>query len=451
MSKIVVVGANHAGTAAINTIIDNYEGNEVVAFEANSNISFLGCGMALWIGGQISKPDGLFYQTREEFEAKGVSFHTECGVDRIDYDAKKVYGTDKDGNEVVEDYDKLILATGSLPIIPRFEGGDLENIQQVKLFQNAVDVVEKLKDPAIQRVAVVGAGYIGVELAEAFQRHGRQVTLIDMAPTCMSTNFDPEFSELMAKNMADNGIDLRFGEGVQRFEGENGKVTKLVTDKNSYDVDMVCVCIGFRPNTSLVEGAGIETLPNGAILVDHTQKTTRDDVYAVGDCASIFNNSDSGKPGYIALATNAVRSGIIAGHNICGTTVEGPGVQGSSAICIFGYKMAATGQSAVAAERNGYDVAVSDYVGIQKAAFVEEENPEVKIRLVYDKTTRKLLGAQMASTYDMSAGIHMYSLAIQEGLTVDKLALLDIFFLPHFNEPYNYYTMAAYQAMLADK
>ena len=135
MSKIVVVGANHAGTATINTILDNYAGNEVVAFDANSNISFLGCGMALWIGNQISGPDGLFYQTKEQFEAKGATIHMECPVDRIDFENKVVYATDKDGTEYAESYDKLVLATGSLPIIPRFEGGDLENIQQVKLFQ----------------------------------------------------------------------------------------------------------------------------------------------------------------------------------------------------------------------------------------------------------------------------------------------------------------------------
>ena len=154
MSKIVVIGANHAGTAAINTILDNYEGNEVVAFDANSNISFLGCGMALWIGNQISGPDGLFYQTKEQFEEKGATIHMETPVDRIDYDAKVVYATGKDGTTYAEPYDKLVLATGSLPIIPRFEGGDLENIQQVKLFQNAQEVVDKLKSPDIKTVAV---------------------------------------------------------------------------------------------------------------------------------------------------------------------------------------------------------------------------------------------------------------------------------------------------------
>ena len=197
MSRIVIVGANHAGTAAANTILDNYPENEVVIFDQNSNISFLGCGMALWIGGQISKPDGLFYQTKEGFEAKGATVHMETRVESIDYYAHVVHAVAADGTAIDQPYDKLILATGSEPIIPPVEGMDLQNIQRVKLFQQAEEVVRKLQDPAIRRVAVVGAGYIGVELAEAFRRNGRDVTLIDMMDTCVAGNFDPEFSALM--------------------------------------------------------------------------------------------------------------------------------------------------------------------------------------------------------------------------------------------------------------
>ena len=446
MAKIVVVGANHAGTACINTILDNYEGNEVVAFDANSNISFLGCGMALWIGKQISGPDGLFYQTKEQFEAKGATVHMETPVEKIDFDNKVVYATGKDGTKYEESYDKLVLSTGSLPIIPRFEGGDLENIQQVKLFQDAQEVIDKLEDASIKRVAVVGAGYIGVELAEAFKRNGRETLLVDMAPTCMANNFDPEFSEMMAKNLADNGVECHFGEGVDHFEGKDGKVTTLVTNKGSYPVDMICVCIGFRPNNALFADGQLDLFTNGAVLVDHHQKTSRDDVYAVGDCSTIFNNSLGGDPGYIALASNAVRSGIVAGHNICGTEIENPGVQGASGICIFDLKMVSCGLTENAAKRFGVDVLTTSVTDTQKAGFIEHDNPDATIKIVYDKKTRAILGAQIASTYDMSGTIHMFSLAVQKGVTIDELKLLDIFFLPHFNAPYNYITVAALKA-----
>ena len=175
MSKIIVVGANHAGTACINTILDNYPNqNEVVVYDKNSNISFLGCGMALWIGKQISGGDGLFYSNAETLTKKGAKVYMEHEVLNVDHANKKVRVKNlKTGEEFEDRFDKVVLATGSRPIIPQVPGVDLQNVQLVKLYQNAKEVIEKLKSPEIKKVAVVGAGYIGVELAEAFERCGR--------------------------------------------------------------------------------------------------------------------------------------------------------------------------------------------------------------------------------------------------------------------------------------
>ena len=443
MSKIVVVGANHAGTCAINTITGFNEGDEVVVFDQNSNISFLGCGMALWIGGQISKPDGLFYSNKEKLESQGAKVNMNSKVERIDFDKKFVYATLENGHKVEESYDKLILATGSLPIVPPIPGRDLENVQLVKLFQNAEEVIKKLENPDIKTIAVVGAGYIGVELAEAFERHNKKVIIVDIANTSLSSYYDPEFSALMDKNLSDHGIQLAFGETVKEIKG-NGKVEAIVTDKNEYQCDMVILAIGFRPNTELGKDY-LETMSNGAYIVDETQQTSKKDVYAIGDCATVLFNS-TGEKSYIALATNAVRSGIIAAYNACGKKLETIGVQGSNAISIYDLKLVSTGLSEQKAKQLGMDVLSTSFEDLQKATFIETTNPKVNIKIVYDAKTRVILGAQMASTYDMSMGIHMFSLAIQEKVTIDKLKLLDIFFLPHFNQPYNYITMAALSA-----
>ena len=443
MSKVVVVGANHAGTCAINTITGFNEGDEVVVFDQNSNISFLGCGMALWIGGQISKPDGLFYSNKEKLESQGAKVNMNSKVERIDFDKKFVYATLENGEKVEESYDKLILATGSLPIVPQIPGKDLENVQLVKLFQNAEEVIKKLENPDIKTIAVVGAGYIGVELAEAFERHNKKVIVVDIAKTSLSSYYDPEFSALMDKNLSDHGIKLAFGETVKEIKG-NGKVEAIVTDKNEYQCDMVILAIGFRPNTELGKDY-LETMSNGAYIVDETQQTSKKDVYAIGDCATVLFNS-TGEKSYIALATNAVRSGIIAAYNACGKKLETIGVQGSNAISIYDLKLVSTGLSEQKAKQLGMDVLSTSFEDLQKATFIETTNPKVNIKIVYDAKTRVILGAQMASTYDMSMGIHMLSLAIQEKVTIDKLKLLDIFFLPHFNQPYNYITMAALSA-----
>ena len=411
--------------------------------------------MALWIGKQISGSDGLFYANKELLESKGATVYMNSPVTGIDYDAKTVTAL-VDGKEHVESYEKLILATGSTPILPPIEGAaikegsrefeaTLENLQFVKLFQNAQQVIDKLQDKTqeLNRIAVVGAGYIGVELAEAFQRLGKKVTLIDVVDTCLAAYYDRDLSDMMRKNLEDNGIELAFGETVKAIEGD-GKVERIVTDKASRDVDMVILAVGFRPNTGLGNGK-LETFRNGAFLVNKQQETSLPDVYAVGDCATVFDNSIN-DVNYIALASNALRSGIVAGHNVAGNPVESLGVQGSNGISIFGLNMVSTGLTEEKAKRFGFNPVTTEITDQQKAGFMDHGNYDVTLKIVYDKDSRQVLGAQMASFGDVSMGIHMFSLAIQEKVTIDRLALLDLFFLPHFNQPLSYIAKAAIAA-----
>lgn len=442
--KLVVVGANHAGTAAIRTALSLGKDVEVEVYDRNTNISFLGCGMALWIGEQIAGSEGLFYASKEELESLGAKVHMETEAVSLDPKAHRLEVKDQEGQLKNVAYDKLILATGSLPIIPRVPGADLENVQQVKLFQDAQEVIDKLKNQDIRRVAVVGAGYIGVELAEAFQRHGKEVELIDLADICLSTYYDHPFCEQMQENLTAHGIHCHFGESVEEILGEDGKVSGLRTNKATYECDMVVMCIGFRPNTELGKEV-LKTMKNGAYEVNAYRQTSDPDIYAIGDCAGIYDNATE-QLSYIALATNAVRTGIVAAHNALGNELASIGVQGSNGICIYDLKMVSTGLSYERAQKLGLPVAYTEYEDLQKPAFIQTENPKVKIRIVYRTDNRQIVGAQMASTWDMSMGIHMFSLAIQEKVTIDTLSLTDLFFLPHFNQPYNYITMAAIQA-----
>ena len=440
MARIIVVGSNHGGTAAIDTILDNYKDNEVIVFDKNSNISFLGCGTALMIGKQISGSYGLFYSDKETLEKKGAKVHLEAYVYHIDFYAKKVYVRFKGGKKMEAKYDKLILATGSNPVIPDVEGKNLKNVQRVKTYQDAQDIMHKLKNDYIENVTVVGGGYIGVELAEAFEKHGKKVTLIDRNEKCLSGYYDEDFSEVMEKNLALKGINLALGENLTEVMGF-GKVQRVVTDKNQYRSDMLVLAAGFEPNVELGHGR-IEQFYNGAYIVDRHQETSIKDVYAVGDCATVYDNAIDEK-NHLCFATNAVRSGIVAGHNVCGMPMESEGVQGSNGVSIYDFKMVSTGLTMKRAREKGIEVESTDYIDTQKAGFMEIDNPEVKIKIVYMKESRVVVGAQMASTYDMTMGLHMLSLAIQEKLTIDRLGLLDMFFLPHFNQPYNYIVRAA--------
>jgi len=440
MEKVVLIGANHGGIAFVNTVLDNDQDKEVVVFDRNTNISYLGCGTALWVGKQIESETCLFYSSEEALSEKGAKIHLEAEVKDIDFKAKKVRAIDKGGNEVVESYDKLVLATGSTPIKPDIPGMELKNVHYLKLFQDGRTVKSLMDDPSIRRVAVVGAGYIGVEAAEAVKRCGREALLFDVADTCLPGYYDSWFSQDMDKVLTENGIELHYGEKVKEICG-NEKVERIKTNQGEYPCDLVIMCIGFRPNSGLGKGE-LETAPNGAFVVNLHQETSMPDVYAIGDCATVFSNALQ-KNAYIALATNAVRSGVVAGLNVVGTPIQSGGVQGSNGISIFGYNMVSTGLSVSAAKEAGFETLYTDYEDLQKPGFMESPNASVKIRIVYDKVTRRILGAQMASTYDISMGIHMFSLAIAEQVTIDKLKLLDIFFMPHFNQPYNYITMAA--------
>jgi len=441
MSKIIVIGANHAGTAAINTILDNYKGNEVTVFDANSNISYLGCGTALFIGKQIADTDSLFYSSKETLTGKGADVHMETKVSSIDFDKKVVSADTKDGQKIEKTYDKLILATGSAPIAPKIPGADLEGVHYVKTFQDGLGIDKMLNDPDVKSVAVVGAGYIGVEVAEAVQLRGKTSYLFDVEDGCLNGYFDKEFSEKMDEAMKKGGIKLHYREPITEIRSSDGKkVSSVLTLKGEYPVEMVILAIGFSPRTCLGDGK-LELGKNNAFAVNKNQQTSKPDVYAVGDCATVYNNAKQDKD-YIALATNAVRSGIVAGHNVCGTALESAGVQGSNGICIYDYKMFSTGMTLAAAQKHGVDAMCVDHEDMQKPEFMKSENHPVKIRIVYDKNSRKIVGAQLASYQDVSMGLHLFSLAIAKGFTINELPLLDIFFMPHFNKPFNYITVA---------
>ncbi|MEI6102263.1 MAG: FAD-dependent oxidoreductase, partial [Eubacteriales bacterium] len=353
------------------------------------------------IGGQIDGPDGLFYSDKEKLESLGAQVNMETKVKDVDFEGKTITVQQKDGSEIQESYDKLILASGSWPIIPKIPGVGLKNVQLVKLYQHAADVIEKIKSPDIKNITIVGAGYIGVELAEAFQRNGKNTTLIDVAETCLSSYYDEDFRNLMRKNLEDHGINVVFGEKLTEIRGTE-QVEEVVTEKNTYKADMVVLCIGFAPNTEL-GGGKIERYKNGAYLVNKKQETSVKDVYAIGDCCTVYDNSIEA-PDYIALATNAVRSGIVAAHNVCGTGLESAGVQGSNGICIYDLKMVSSGLTMDNTKNLGIDALATDYEDLQKPEFIRSNNPSVKLRIVYDAKTRVILGAQMASTYDMTMG-----------------------------------------------
>lgn len=439
--KVVVIGCTHAGTAAILNTTALYDDVEITVYERNDNISFLSCGIALHVADVVKDPQGLFYASPEQMADLGVSTKMKHDVLKVDVENKVVEVKNLETDEIFKDtFDKLIVTSGSWPIVPPIKGIKKDNIVLCKNYDHAKAIIEKAKQ--VDKVVVVGAGYIGVELVEAFEILGKEVTLIDAQDRILPKYLDPEFTKPAEKAFKDRGVKLALNQMVSSFEGDQA-VKSVVTDKGSYDADLVVLCIGFAPNTGLLKGQ-IDMLANGAIIIDEYMHTSHPDVFAAGDsCAVIYN--PTGEKAYIPLATNAVRMGTIVAKNLKKDTAKYMGTQGTSGIKIYNHNIASTGLTEVTAKEKGVDFETVLVKENWRPEFMPTFD-EVTFKVVYDKASRVVLGAQIISDTDLTQSINTMSVVIQNKMTVDELAYIDFFFQPHYNKPWNFLNVAGLNA-----
>lgn len=442
--KIIVVGCTHAGTAAVVNLKELHPDSQITIYEKNDNISFLSCGIALNVGKVIEDTKSLFYNSPENLANLGVVTNMKHEVLDIDFDKKVVKVKNLLTEQIFEDnYDKLVLTLGSWPIVPRFEGGELNNIELCKNYDHAITIIEKSKNA--KNVIVIGAGYIGVELVEAFEMQGKNVTLIDAENRIMAKYLDKEFTDIAEKEFSDRGVKLVLGEKVQKFNGENGNVTEVVTEHGTYKGDLVVLCIGFAPNTKIVKEK-LDTLPNGAIIIDEYMRTSREDVFAAGDCCVVRYNP-AGDKRYIPLATNAVRMGTLVAKNIEKPTLKYMGTQGTSGIKIYDQNIASTGLTEEVAK-------ATTSMNVKSVAVIDNYRPEfmptfepATVKLVFDADTRRVIGGQIISKIDLTQYMNTLSVVIQNNITVEELAMTDFFFQPHFNKPWSLLNTVALKAL----
>lgn len=442
--KVVVIGCTHAGTAAVKTILRENPGAEVIVFERNDNISFLSCGIALYVGGVVKDAAGLFYSNPEELQQMGATIKIKHNVKSIDTEAKIVVAEDLvTGKDIEVTYDKLVNTTGSWPIIPPIPGIDSKNILLCKNFEQANVIISHTKDA--KRVVIVGGGYIGIELVEAFRESGKEVILIDGLDRILNKYLDKEFTDILENDLRDRGITLALDQAVVRFEAnENGEVTSVVTAKGEFVTDMVILCVGFRPNNDLLKGK-VDMLPNGAITVDDYMRSSNPDIYAAGDSCAVHYNPNGGQA-YIPLATNAVRMGMLVGKNIAGPKVKYRGTQSTSGLHLFGYNIGSTGVTVGSAGFFGLEVRSVLVKDNYRPEFMPTTE-EVLMQLVYEVDTNRIVGGQVMSKYDITQSANTLSLAIQNKMTIEDLAYVDFFFQPHFDRPWNYLNILAQAAV----
>ncbi|MPM39508.1 NADH oxidase [bioreactor metagenome] len=442
--KVIVIGCTHAGTAAVINIKDKYPESEVVIYEKNDNVSFLSCGIALNVANVVKDTQKLFYNSPENLQTLGIKTNMQHEVLDINFENKSIIVKNLLTSETFEDsYDKLVLTLGSWPIVPNFEGGNLENIVLCKNYDHAKTITSKCSDA--KNVVIIGAGYIGVELAEAFEIQGKNTTLIDAEDRIMAKYLDKEFTDIAEKEFKDKGVNLVLGQKVQKFEGIDSKVSKVVTDKDEFEADLVILCIGFAPSTKLIQGK-LDTLPNGAIIIDEYMQTSEKDVFAAGDCCVVkFNPANDTR--YIPLATNAVRMGTLIGKNLVKPTLKYMGTQGTSGIKIYNQCIASTGMTEEVAKN-------TTNLNIDSVTATDNYRPEfmptyeeATLKLVFDKDSRKVLGGQIVSKIDLTQFANTLSVVIQNEMTIEELAMTDFFFQPHFNKPWSLLNIAALKAL----
>ncbi|MHA8111231.1 FAD-dependent oxidoreductase [Lactobacillaceae bacterium Melli_B4] len=447
--KTIVLGSSHGGYEAVRQILLDAPDTEIQWYEKGDFISFLSCGMELYLEGVVKHVNDVSYAKPGEMRKQGVDVFVQQEITSIDPANHTVHVINhNDGSERDENYDKLIMSPGAVPANLNVKGEDLANIYKMRGRDWAIKLKEKTVDPSVQNVVVIGSGYIGIEAAEVFAKAGMHVSIIEHNQRLLGVYLDQEFTDTLTNEMKAHNVDFYGGQGVAEYKGENGKVTTAVTEKGiEVPADLVVEAAGIRPNTNWLDGV-VDLDDHGLIKTNEYMQTSQPDVYAVGD-ATLVPFAPTGDLARIALATTARRQGRNAALNALGKKHAIVPVSGSSALSVFDYKFASTGIKEGTEKRFGVKTKSTFVKDTFRPPFVPaaDGNAEVWFKLTYDPDTHVVLGAQVMSTQDSTQNINAISLAIQAKMTVEDLAYADFFFQPGFDRPWNIINVAAQQAI----
>ena len=449
-TKVIIVGASHGGHQSILELLSRYGENvDITLFEAGDYVSFMSCGMELYLEDQVTDVNDVRNFRPENFPQPNVHILNNHEVKAIHADQKTVTVTsilDKSTKEY--EYDKLILSSGVKPNSLPVPGTDLENVYLMRGYDWATRIKDKLTDPAIKNVAVIGAGYIGIEAAEAFQKAGKEVTLLDVIDRPLGTYLDPEMTDILTEHLKEKGIKVVTGAKITAFTGEQ-QVAAIQTEDEEIATDLVIQAAGVKANTEWLKGV-VDLDDRGWIVTDEYLQTNLPDVYAVGDATLAYSIPARSKMP-IALATVARREARYVVKHLFEDTPSQPfgGVVGSSALSVFDYHFAASGLNSFTAEKAGVAIRTAYYEDTIRPKYVPEEygNTKVSIQLFFDPMTHQVLGGAVLSTYDVTAQGNVLALAIQQKLTIEDLAEADFFFQPGFDRQWNMINLAAQQAL----
>ena len=428
MARLVVIGGSAAGMAAAAKAKRVNKSLEVVVFERSRYVSYAPCGVPYYIEGLVKSLSSLVYYTAEYFRNKrNIDVRVRHEVQDVDPAAKRVTVKDLDEEKTFEmEYDYLVLATGGKPYIPEKLNSNIKGVFTLRTLEDG----EKIKTASekAKRIGIIGGGYIGLEMTEAFRMRNKEVLLFQRSYP-MRRAVDPEISKDVIEELQRHNVNLHLGESFKDVEDED-KALRIITDKDEYLVDIIILAMGVRPNVDLAKRMGVKLGVTGAIKVNERMETSVKNVYAAGDNVETIHLV-SGKPVYLPFAPAANKMGRVAGDNIAGGNSRFKGVLGTTFTKIFSLHVGRTGLSEWEAKAAGFDAVAVDINHISRSHYFPGKE-RMHIRLIADRKSHRILGGAITGREGVASRVNTLAAALWGGLTVEDLTQLDLGYAPPF-------------------
>ncbi|MDF2977486.1 MAG: flavoprotein oxidoreductase [Actinomycetospora sp.] len=447
MSKrMVVIGGDATGMSAASTALrHSAEGElDVVVLERGHYTSYSACGIPYWISGHVPDGDQLIARTPEQHREAGIDVRMRTEATAIDLEKQtvSVRGVD-DGDTYDLGYDELVIATGAVPTVPPLEGSDAQGIFGVQSLEQGEEIVKDLAGGDRRKAVVVGAGYIGVEMAEAMVMRGLETTIVDQAPEPF-TQVDPDMGALIREAMKGMGISVLTGTPVDGFDvGEDGRVRAVRAGDTVLPADIVIIGLGVKPNAQLAADAGLTIGASGGIVTD-VRMQAAPHVWAGGDCVETHHRL-SGKGVHIALGTHANKHGRIIGTNIAGGYGAFPGVIGTAISKVCSLEIGRTGLGVAEATAAGFGFVCATVESTTTAGYWPEAE-DMTVKVLAEQRTGRLLGAQIVGRAGSGKRIDVFATAIWNGMTVEEMTFMDLSYAPPFSPVWDAVLVAARKA-----
>lgn len=444
MEHIVIIGAIAAGTKAAAKAKRENPDLKITIFSEDEYISYSACGLPFYIGGEFADYKQLVEYTVEQFEKEmGVEVHTLHRVLSIDAEANFVKVKNlKTGEIFNQSYTKLLISTGARPFVPKIPGDEAKNIFTIRTLEDAFKIMEAMKK--YKKVVIIGGGYIGIEMFEAFAKQGLDVKIVEKQSQIMPVldeDIAASLKEMIEEKYPDSII---VSNSVKRFiANEEGNLEKIELESGMMlDADMVLLSLGVRPNSEIAKEAGIEIGPTGAIKVDKQMRTSVPNIFAAGDCAEKINLVTN-EPVWIPLGSTANKEGRVVGTVLAGKEAQFDGILASAITKFFDIKISMTGIGEKTAKKLGYDFAAVNIHSKDKAGYMPDVKP-ICIKMLADKKTKRLLGAQGVGYGDIDKRINIVASALSAKMNVKDFINIDITYAPPFSRVIDITTTAAY-------